>query len=209
LPEPHIVIVAPASRVDNSEASLAMLREINLPGVLKYVVTYGKLDTAEAAKTINVETGYPPEPPLLETLSAWALPASSTDDRLSDGFDLHCLLRILDKLKVEVSYAVILRESTGFEQGWPALKTAVDGRQFVSFAQGLPQSGESARNVVFDLTDLRNRVLLDFTWELYLSGMSYALSSYSLDRALATAARSRAILESGEMPSFNSRSHDA
>lgn len=185
MPEPRILIVGPALNAAESARSLEMLGCVNLPDATKFVVTTGKFDAAGSAKTFNVETGYPAEPPALQSLAAWAEVPHGFDPRFRDGYDLYCLRSLLAK-NDGFDYAVLLRDATGFEERWPDLKAKLEGRLFLTFHPQLATAAASG-NVLFDLRDERMPGLLELALDLYLSGAGYALPAYSLESALMTA----------------------
>jgi hypothetical protein len=160
--------------------ALAMLGKVTLPNVTKYVVTAGKFDTSKAAKTFNIEAGYPAEPAQLQTLAALA-EVGSGDPRPCDGRDLWALRAILQQ-EQDFDFALLLRNAAGVDEIWPELMRKVEQEPFAVFGSGM--------NVLLNLRHERAREFLDRIQELHSSGAVYAIDEYSMEYALAAAARS-------------------
>ena len=82
--------------------------------------------------------------------------------------------------------AVLLRNAGGFDDRWPELRSALNDKLFLTFVpKSVEQVGElGATNLIIDLTDERAGPFLERVGEVYASGASYAITSYSLDAAL-------------------------
>jgi hypothetical protein len=158
--------------------ALEMLQQVNLPNTTKVVVTQGKFDTQKAAKTFNLEAGYPPDPPRLHSVAAWAgMPVQSAAQH-SDGLDLFALRAVILR-DGPFDYAVLLRGRTSFDDRWAELREQVNSRLFVVFQEDV---------VLFDLRGPLAAAFLDRAWELYVTGTVYAIAGYSLQAGLALAA---------------------
>jgi len=165
-----------------------MLRELNLPGATKFIVTTGKFDAQKLARTFNVEADYPAEPARLQTMAGWLEVPDLTVPCFRDGYDLFCLRRILAKDDA-FEFAIILRNAAGLEEGWSEILAQVSGKPYLCFENGSAvQSGASSGcNVMFNLQEESTPAVLEMAWELYSSGAAYAMSPYNMEKALATA----------------------
>ena len=179
--EESLLICGPGLEAADSEASLQRLGQIGLAGATKVVVTTGKFETDGAAKRINVDADYPPEPAHLQTLLRWAGLNDLSDPRFRDGFDLYSLRRILAR-HAQSDFALVLRSgAAGFDDAWPELRATLEGRPFLCFGgDGAP----SRRNLLVDLRDSRTGAALQAAEQLYSTGAVFALAPYSLDAAL-------------------------
>jgi hypothetical protein len=179
------------SALDAVEATcrLEMLGRVALPSAIKYLVTGGKFDTGQLAKSFNVETGYPAEPALLQTLSRWAEIAGPDDLRFRNGYDLHCLRRLLER-NDKFDYAVILYDVAAFNHRYLELLSTMEGRSFLTFGQEGDEVAATP-NVIFDLRDERTFTMLELAWDLFATGAVYGISPYGLDDALEAVARSQ------------------
>lgn len=176
--EPRVLVCGPSPERMAPAQALEMLRQVTLPHAAKVVVTNGKFDTQKAAKTFNLEAGYPPEPAQLQTLSTWAgLPARSSE-QYRDGFDLFALRAVLRR-DGPFDYVLLLRARADLEERWAELRDQVEGKLFVTFDDD---------NVLFDFRDVWTTGFLERAWELYVTGTVYAIDDYSLQAALAAAA---------------------
>ncbi len=189
MPDPTILLCAPALDADESAAGLDVLRRVKLRGSAKFLVTTGKFDAQGDAKTVNVESDYPPEPALLQTLLRWTESDALSDPRFRDGYDLFCFRRVLSRFK-KFEKAVLLRKGAdALQKNWPELKTPLKGQLFVTFSDRVPARPRTADNLslLIDLTDERWAGFLDLALELYLTGAVYGMERYSLHLALSTA----------------------
>jgi hypothetical protein len=189
LPEPAILLCGPALDAEGSAASLDLLRQVSLPNATKYLVTTGKFDAGGDAKTVNVETDYPADPPQLRSLLRWAEINDLEDGRFRDGYDLYCLRRILSRFK-KFDYALVLRNgATSLPGWWPELQASIAGRTFLTFDGQGPGAGTLSPHpsLIIDLQDARTPAFLDAAWELYRTGAVYGLEPYSIAAALDTA----------------------
>lgn len=185
--DPRILLCGPALDPTESANRLEMLRLVALPNATKYVVTTGKFDAQKLAKTFNINAEYPAEPAYLHTLAAWAEFPDRCEPRFRDGCDLFCLRSILAK-NGDFDYAILLREAVGFQERWPNLRAGAEGKMFLSFHEGLSAASDpAAANVLFNLRDKRASRFLDLASELYRTGAVYAMTPYSLERALMAA----------------------
>lgn len=177
--DPRVLLCGPAIDAADPGRSLEMLRSVSLPNAVRYLVTAGKFDAGLSSKTFNVEVGYPREPADLQTLAAWAEVPYLEDARFRDGYDLFALRGILVKA-CPCDFAVLLRDTARFQEMWPALLLEIVDRPFL--ARG--------SNILFNLRDERTAGVLDFAWELYITGSVYGISPYSFEVTLMTAADS-------------------
>jgi len=160
--------------------ALAMLGQVRLPNATKYVVTAGKFDTGKAAKTFNMDAGYPAAPAHLQTLAVWA-EVGSGDLRPRDARDLWALGEILRR-EQDFDFALLLRQAADVDEIWPELMRKVEVEPFAVFGSGM--------NVMFDVRSDSARELIECLLEFYRSGAVYAIGQYSMDSALAAAAQS-------------------
>lgn len=185
MPEPAILLCGPALDTEGSAASLDLLRQVTLPNATKYLVTTGKFDAEGDAKTVNVETDYPADPPHLQSLLRWAELNDPEDGRFRDGYDLYCLRRILTRFK-KFDYAVVLRDgAAGLPGWWPELQDTLADRIFLTFDEQGPGGGtvSSRPSLIIGLRDIRTPAFLDAAWELYRTGAVYGIEPYSIVRA--------------------------
>ena len=179
-----------ATAIDAAEASacLAALERVNIPDAAKYVVTNGKLETRGIAKSFNIESGYPAEPPHLQTLAAWAEIPTGMDERFRDGIELFGLKVLLERAG-EFDLALLLRSEIDGERGWVSATHQVRNRLFHTF-QGSksPDVLPGRWNVLFQTGDSRFAEFLDLAWELFETGAAYGVSPYRLDEVLTGAA---------------------
>lgn len=179
--DPLILVLGTAADADESEHSLRLLEELQLPNAVKYVLTTGKFDARGAARTFNIEAGYPGEPAILRTLAAWAeLPS---DARARDGYDLFCLKRLLEQAG-SFDLALLLRGSAIGIEAEPDLAAKMNGRHFLIFPDAADAEPAS---VLFNLSNADSRRFLDLGCELFATGAVYGLSPYSLNSALEAA----------------------
>jgi hypothetical protein len=184
LSDPRVVLVGSAIDEAGSSASLRTLAALNLPHATRYIVTRGKFDTQNLAKTANVEAGYPSEPAQLQTLASWAECPLRKDPRFRDGYDLYCLRTILARTH-EFDYALLIREQSRPQLRWPELLAAIAGTLFLTISS---DDDIGASNLMLNLADERASAFLDSALELYFTGAAYAISPYSFENALLTAA---------------------
>jgi hypothetical protein len=179
LSDAKLLILGPALDPQETERSLACLGAIALPNAVKIVVTRGKYDAGTAAKTFNIDSGYPAEIALLQTLATWAGRDHRSDPCFRDGYDLFCIRRLLDR-NAGFAQLLLMRDCAGVEQQWPEmLARAADDLFAVSAGDG--------RNLLVNLADPRSGALLDLVWSLYRSGAAYAIEPYSLGAAMGIA----------------------
>jgi hypothetical protein len=184
LSELRVLVCGPAINAAESAERLEMLAGINLPNATKFVITTGKFDAEKAASTFNIEGSYPAEPAHLQTLARYAA-AGPGEQCFRDGYDLFCFRRLVMERK-GFALAVLLRNAGGFDDRWPELRSALNDKLFLTFVpKSVEQVGElGATNLIIDLTDERAGPFLERVGEVYASGASYAITSYSLDAAL-------------------------
>ena len=179
--EESLLICGPGLEAAESKESLQRLKEIGHAGATKVVVTTGKFETDGAAKRINVDADYPPEPAHLQTLLSWAALSDLSDSRFRDGFDLYSLRRILAK-HGQADFALLLRSNAAeFNENWPKLRSSLTHNAFKCFGgDGDPRR----RNLIVNLRASRIEDALEAAWQIYFTGAVYALAPYSLDAAL-------------------------
>ena len=182
--DPRILLLGPALLPEESETSLKRLQQLSLPNATRLLITIGKFDTRRKALTVNVESGYPEEPALLQTFAAWADVPYGSDPRFRDGYDLFCLRRALERSD-DFDFAVLVR-SDDLHLAWPQLRTDVRDQLF-STSAGL-QDGVERDLIVFNVRDPRRTRFLDVLWDFYISGSAYSLSPYITEEALRLAA---------------------
>jgi hypothetical protein len=189
LPNSSVLLCGPALDAKESAASLDILRQVTLPSAAKFVVTTGKFDAGGAAKTVNVDADYPPDPAYLLTLLRWAEISELADPRFRDGYDLYCLRRILARFKT-FDYAVVLREGADrLQERWPDLQRGVGGRLFLTLEKRSPADHmmSTGPSIVIDLKDDRTPAFLEAVSELYRTGAVYGMEAYTLEGALSAA----------------------
>jgi hypothetical protein len=189
LSEQSLLLCGPALDANESAASLDVLRQITLPDAAKFVVATAKFDAQGVAKSVNVQSDYPGEPPYLETLLRWSGTGDLADPRFRDGYDLYCLRRILARQR-GFDFAVMLRGGAAtFEARWPELQRSVEGRLFLTFDEegGIDSTAAPVSSFLIDLRDERAGAFLDAGWQLYVTGAVYGLTAYSLGGALSIA----------------------
>jgi hypothetical protein len=185
LPNCTTVVLAVEPDRSQAEAWLERLAAAAIPNAVAYVATTGKIGTRGLAKSFNIESGYPPEPALLQTLSAWSEVAIEQDRRFRDALELHCLRKVLAE-QPDADFAVLLRTVFTAERSWPALTNECRERLFFSF-EG-PVDEPAKRNVLLYTGGPRSAEFLDLAWEIFQTGAAYGLDPYSLDEVLAGAA---------------------
>lgn len=184
--EPRILLCGPALDAEESAASLDMLRQVTFPNAVKFVVTTAKFDAQGVAKCVNVQSDYPAELALLETMLRWSEVGDRGDPRFRDAYDLYCLRRILARHKKGFDYAVVLRgAAANFDERWPELQRSIEGGLFLTFgdASGIDGASAQVRSFLVDLGDDRLGAFLEAAWQLFLTGAIYGLANYSLDTA--------------------------
>jgi hypothetical protein len=178
LPEPRILLCGPSPQTMAPPQALDMLKQSALPNSLLCVITNGKFDTGNAAKTFNIDAGYSPEPPRLLTFAAWAGLAARSAEQCTDGHELFALRSVI-KRDGPFDYALLQRGPTKIDERWPDLKAKIEGKLFLAVQH---------RSVLFNLGDERSSDFLQRAWELYSSGAVYGMADYSLKAALSVAA---------------------
>jgi hypothetical protein len=188
LSDPRILLCAPAIDTSQAHAQIEMLERANLPNAIKFVVTTGKFDAGGIARTFNVEANYPAEPTILHTLACWLETPDLYDQRFRDGYDLFCLRRLLSE-HTKFDLAVMLRDPSGLENRWTEFLAQLEVHPFIAFDGQMTTAG-ARTNLVVDLRNRQARALLDVLGELYEAGLAYAITDYSLERAMHLALRS-------------------
>lgn len=178
MPDPALLILGPAFDAGESRRSAENLGRVDLSHTSKFVVTRGKFDAGTVARTFNIDTGYPAEIAQLQSLATSAGHRFRDDLRFRDGYDLFCIRRLLEK-HGGFDLLLLLRDPAGLEQAWPDLSERA--------ARNLFAVDETGRNLVLNLADPLCRAFLEQAWTLYRTGAAFAIPSYDLATALATA----------------------
>lgn len=200
--DPRILLLGPGLNDVESAASLERLHRVILPNATKYVVAPGKFDTQKWAKTFNAEAGaeYPADAPYLHTLAAWAEVRDWQDPRFRDGYDFFCLRSILSR-EESFDYAILLREPVLVQGRWRDLRVSADGKLFLTFSEEPTGSASpAAQNVLFNLADPRTPAFLELLWDLFVTGVAYAMAPYSFEEALNAAADALRLEDEISMP---------
>ena len=177
--DPKLLILGPAFDPQESERSVACLDAVVLPNATKFVVTRGKFDAGAAAKTFNIDSGYPPEIAMLQTLATSAGCDHRSDPRFRDGYDLFCIRRLLDR-HAGFDQLLLMRDPADLAQHWPEMLARASANMFAVSAAG-------GGNLLLNLADARSGALLDMAWSLYRSGAAYAIQPYGLGTAMGIA----------------------
>jgi hypothetical protein len=180
LPDPALLICGPAFDGQETARSLTNLNRVNLPNATRLVITHGKFDTGGAARTLNVDSGYPAEPPQLQTLAAFAGRSFRTDPRFRDGYDLYCIRRVLEQ-NAGFDLLLLLRDPAGVERCWPQLLATASENPIAI-------DGEHDGNLLLNLHNPRCGPLLELAWTSFRSGAACALQPYSLGSMMQSAA---------------------
>ena len=188
MPDRSVLIVGPAIDEEETARSLANMRDIDLPGATKVVVTRGKFDAEGVAKTFNVDSGYPAEIAELHTLATVSGHGSRADPRFRDGYDLFCVRRLLERYD-GFDLLLLLRDPDGLHEGWPDMVSSAAERLF-AFGPA------EASNLLLNLSEPRFPLFLELAWNLYRMGSAYALQPYSLAHALAAASEAADLIAS-------------
>ena len=178
MPEPRILLCGPSPQTMAPQQALEMLQQEKLANALLCVITNGKFDTRKTAKTFNIDAGYSPEPPRLQTLAAWAGLPSPGAEQCVEGHELFALRSII-KRDGPFDYVLLQRGPTKIAERWSDLQAKIEGKLFLPVQH---------RSVLFNLRDERAPGFLQQAWELYASGAVYAIADYSLKAALSVAA---------------------
>jgi hypothetical protein len=120
LSDPTLLILGPALDSSETARSLANLGSVDLPNATKFVITRGKYDAGGAARTFNIDSGYPAEIAMLQSLASAAGCAVRDDPRFRDGYDLFCIRRLLER-NAGFDRLLLLREPAGLERSWPEM----------------------------------------------------------------------------------------
>jgi hypothetical protein len=180
-----ILLCIPALNGVESVKCRELVRQITLPNATKFIVANGKFDAEGAAKTLNIESGYPSGPAHLQTLSAWAEVDVGTDPRFCDGYHIYALRTLVAK-ESGFDYAILLRQESGLQDRWTELRTELDNGLFLTFGD---QPWASAQpNVIFNVGHADGIRFLKCLSDLFETGIVYGLSPYSLHAALSAAA---------------------
>lgn len=177
------MVVATAQNERECAEKLALLDQASLPNATKYLVSTEKFDGGGIARTLNAESAYPAELPHLRTLSAWA--DTSSDTRVRDGFDIFCLRIALAKADTP-EIVVLLRDALP-DSGWDLENDAL-------FEVLMGNSGSRASSVAFNLLNPSAPRFFDFLWDIYASGVAYAMSPYDMEMALSSSAEAANII---------------
>lgn len=179
MPNLALLILGPAFGAEESARSLANLKRVDLPHATKLVVTRGKFDADGAAKTFNIDSGYPAEIAELQTLATSSGHRFRDDPRFRDGYDLFCIRRLLER-QSGFDLLLLLRDPNGLEQCWPEMLARASGGLFAV-------DPDNGRNLLLNLANPRCREMLELAWTLYRSGAAFAMQPYGLAAAMAAA----------------------
>lgn len=179
MPDPSLLILGPAFDAGESARSVENLSRVDLPHTSSFVVTRGKFDAGTVLRTFNIDAGYPAEIAQLQSLATSAGRRFRDDLRFRDGYDLFCIRRLLIRHGGS-DLLLLLRDPAGLDQVWPDLSERAARNLFAV-------DHETGRNLVLNLAEPRCRAFLEQAWTLYRTGAVFAIPSYDVATALATA----------------------
>lgn len=182
--ESVLLLCCPQVSAEPSTKNEELLR-VTLPNTTRFVLSEGKSERLEGTKAFKVDRDYPAALPLLRTLARWTESFDSSEPRFRDGYDLFGLTEII-RQNANADYAVLLRDAVGVADEWQSLRSRVRGQIFVTFGEGgaVDPDVTARRNVLVDLKDARAHEFLRHALQLYLNGVVYSLSPYSIETAL-------------------------
>lgn len=161
-----------------ADRALEMLRPVELPGLIKCVLTDAKFDAQKAAKTFNVEANYDAEPVQLWTLAAWSGSDARSAEPYLDALELFALRAII-KRDGPFDYIILQRHVSNWAEGWSSLQKEVNDKLYLDLGDG---------SLLLNLRAPGGSLFLEIWWELHLTGAVYGFKDYSRAAALAAAA---------------------